>query len=193
MIRYVISPAPAGHRTRLGVCLAALFCLSAMAWGGSLEPFKGTELPAGSSLEDLQGQGHSLEDYRGRILLINFWASWCPPCIREMPALERLEERMAGRPFAIVAINTSEKKYKVRKFTKLIDLRLQVLLDPTGETFAAWGGEVLPTSFLLDTNGRISHIGLGPLEWDSEEVVSVIEAMLSATQTENPATTGSVE
>ena len=193
MTRYLITPALAGHRKRLGVCLTALLCLSTMAWGGSLEPFNGTEPPAGFSLEDLKGQGHSLEDYRGRILLINFWASWCPPCIREMPALERLEERMADRPFAIVAINTSEKKYKVRKFTKLIDLRLQVLLDPTGETFAAWGGEVLPTSFLLDTSGRISHIGLGPLEWDSEEVVSVIEAMLEPEPKVDPATPVSAE
>ena len=113
--------------------------------------------------------------------------------IGQLLLLQRLEARLAGRPFSIVAINTSEKKYKVRKFVKLIDLRLQVLLDPNGEAFAAWGGEVLPTSFLLDPTGRIAHIGLGPLQWDSEEAVSVIEGMLSAAPAENPAATAAQE
>ena len=186
MTRFSISLPEAACRALTGLWFAAGLILSATAWGGTLEPFQGQEPQPGFSLVDLSGQVHDLESYRGRVLLINFWASWCPPCIQEMPALKRLEERFAGRPFAIVAINTSEKKYKVRKFVKLIDLRLKVLLDSNGETFKAWGGEVLPTSFLLDTGGRISHIGLGPLDWDGEEVVSVIETMLNTAPVENP-------
>lgn len=191
MTRLFFSLLPAARRSLTGLWVAASLMLSAAAYGGTLEPFQGQDLDF--ELEDLKGKVHKLEMFQGKVLLINFWASWCPPCIREMPALKRLEERMAGKPFAIVAINVSEKKYKVRKFVKLIDLRLKVLLDEKGETFKAWGNDVLPTSFLLDPAGRIAYIGVGPLEWDGEDVISTIESMLNAENQETPASPELVE
>jgi thiol-disulfide isomerase/thioredoxin len=125
---------------------------------------------------------HQLADYRGKVVLVNFWASWCPPCIKEMPGLQRLQKKLGKQPFDILAVNVGEQKYRVWKFTKLIDFTLPVLLDTRSETFAAWDASVLPTSFLLDTEGRIRYRVQGDLEWDSEPVVTLIRTLLPQQQ-----------
>ena len=167
------------RRHPLRVLAALLACLLApAAGGGTLQPF-GDDIPTpGFTLIDIKGATHTLADYRGKVVLVNFWASWCPPCIKEMPGLQRLQEKLADQPFIILPVNVGEKKYKVWKFTKLIDFTLPVLLDTRKETFAAWDATVLPTSFLLDTEGRIRYRVQGDLEWDSEEVIAVINDLL---------------
>ena len=117
------------------------------------------------SLADLRDSKHALQDYRGKVVLVNFWASWCPPCIYEMPELTRLKQQLADRPFEIIAINVAEKKYRVRKFARLINFNLPVLLDTKSETFNHWGVKTLPTSFLLDKNGHIRYRVRGNPGW----------------------------
>jgi thiol-disulfide isomerase/thioredoxin len=129
-------------------------------------------------LPDLQGQQHNLDDYRGQVILVNFWASWCPPCIQEMPALQKLKQELSGQPFEILAINVGEQKYRVWKFVKLVNFDLPVLLDTRKDTFNAWGSSVLPTSFLLDKQGRVRYRVQGDTEWDSEKVSALIKALL---------------
>lgn len=121
---------------------------------------------------------HTLPDYKGKVVLVNFWASWCPPCIFEMPELKRLKKHFADRPFEILAINVGEKKYKVRKFSKLIKLDLPVLLDTASETFDDWGVKTLPTSFLIDSRGQIRHRVRGNPGWETEEIRNIIEKMM---------------
>ena len=98
--------------------------------------------------------------------------------------LERLKQKLQDQPFEILAINVGEQKYRVWKFTKLVDFELPVLLDPGKDAFESWGGGVLPTSFLLDSKGRIRYRVQGDLEWDSEEVVSLIEALINEEENE---------
>jgi thiol-disulfide isomerase/thioredoxin len=132
----------------------------------------------GFSLPDLKGNLHTPEEYRGKVVLVNFWASWCPPCIQEMPALERLGKQLADEPFEIIAINVGEQKYRVWKFIRLVDFDIPVLLDTDQQTFEAWDVKTLPTSFLLDRNGQLSYRVQGVPEWGSEETLSVIRALL---------------
>ena len=151
--------------------------LATAADGATLERFT----PAQSydfSLADLDGKQHSLADYRGKVVLVNFWASWCPPCIYEMPELKRLQQTFADRPFVILAINAGEKKYKVRKFAKLIKLDLPVLLDSRNHTFDAWQVKTLPTSFLLDSEGRLRYRVQGNPGWELEHTHGLIEELL---------------
>ena len=122
---------------------------------------------------------HQLEDYRGKVILVNFWASWCPPCIKEMPGLQRLQAQLADRPFEILAVNVGEQRYKVWKFAKLVNFTLPVLLDTKSHTFNTWDASVLPTSFLLDTEGRIRYRVQADLEWDTAEVIALIEELLA--------------
>jgi thiol-disulfide isomerase/thioredoxin len=134
------------------------------------------------SLPDLKDKPHSLPDYRGKVVLVNFWASWCPPCIYEMPELTRLKAQLAGRPFEIIAINVGEKKYRVRKFTKVINFDLPVLLDTSNDTFNDWGVKILPTSFLVDADGRIRYQVRGNPGWENETTLSLIETLMDETK-----------
>ena len=96
--------------------------------------------------------------------------------------MQRLQEKLDDEPFVILPINVGEKKYKVWKFVKLIDFTLPVPLDTQSVTFADWDVSVLPTSFLLDKDGRVRYRVQGDLEWDSQEVVSVIEELINEEQ-----------
>lgn len=130
-------------------------------------------------LQDMQDRTHTLADYRGKVVLVNFWASWCPPCIYEMPGLVRLQEKLADRPFEILAVNVGEKKYKVWKFLKLIDFDLPVLLDVSSEAFEAWGVLTMPTTFLVDAAGRIRYRVSGDPGWDTPDTMAVVEKLLA--------------
>mgnify|MGYP000473520607 CR=1 FL=1 len=131
-------------------------------------------------LENLQGQPLSLADYAGRVVLVNFWASWCGPCITEIPSLRDLHARMAGEPFEILAVNVKEGRFKVHRFSRMMAMPFPVLLDPDGQAFAAWDAQVLPTSFLVDVDGRVRSRIQGPLDWTSDEVIREIEMLLPA-------------
>ena len=131
------------------------------------------------SLADYKGNEHRLEDYRGKVVLVNFWASWCPPCIQEMPELTQLKNQLNEKPFEILAINVGEKKYKVRKFAKLINLKLPVLLDTKKDIFDDWGVKTLPTSFLIDAEGNIRYSVRGNPGWNQEDTIKIIEQLIS--------------
>ena len=120
-----------------------------------------------------------LSDYRGKVILVNFWASWCPPCIYEMPELKKLKKHFANRPFEVLAVNVGEKKYKVRKFSKLINLDLPVLLDTDSNTYNKWRVKTLPTSFLIDSDGQIRYKVRGNPGWENKETLLIIEKIIS--------------
>ena len=151
-----------------------------------LEPYSGDDKEF--SLNDLKGNKHTLPDYRGKVVLINFWASWCPPCIYEMPELTQLKAQLANQPFEILALNVGEKKYKVRKFTKLINFHLPVLLDTSKEIFDAWEIKTLPTTFLIDAEGKIRYRVRGNPDWEAEDSIEIIEQLISehTTKTQTP-------
>lgn len=130
------------------------------------------------SLADYKGNEHRLEDYRDKVVLVNFWASWCPPCIFEMPELQRLKKHFSDQPFEVITVNVAEKKYKVRRFSKLINLELPVLLDTSSETYDDWGVKTLPTSFLIDSSGQIRYQVRGNPGWETEDIRAIIEDMM---------------
>jgi thiol-disulfide isomerase/thioredoxin len=130
-------------------------------------------------LRDLEGVARNLAAWRGQVVLVNFWATWCPPCLEEMPSLQRLAERLRGQPFAVVAVNVAEAERRVAHRAQQMGLDFPVLLDADGAAFKAWGGKGLPTSVLVDGSGAVRYLGLGPLEWDGAEAVTAIEGLLS--------------
>jgi thiol-disulfide isomerase/thioredoxin len=131
-------------------------------------------------LEDMDGERHALADYRGKVVLINFWGTWCPPCVREMPSLERLYQHLRDRPFVVLAINQWENADHVFAFMGQIDVfpTFPILFDPDSEVSQAFGVKGLPSSFLLDQEGRVVYRAVGGREFDHPEIVAVIEAML---------------
>ena len=169
---------------RLKFSLPAIFMSLSMLLPQSanslqLEPYRVDQ--AQFSLPGLDGNTHALSDYRGKVVLVNFWASWCTPCVEEMPELSQLKQQLAGRPFEILAINAGESKYKVGQFVKLINFNLPVLLDPSTKVFNNWGIKILPTSFLLDTEGRIRYRARGYTGWEHDQTVSIINKLIAET------------
>ena len=169
-------------RTATSLILLALACLPFTLVGAELESFS-EDKRLDFSLADFRDKAHSLADYRGKVVLINFWASWCPPCIYEMPELTRLKQQLADKPFEIIAINVGEKKYKVRKFVNLVNFELQVLLDTSNKTFNDWDVRTLPTSFLVGADGRVRHKIRGNPGWEQPETISLIEQLIAETAT----------
>lgn len=129
--------------------------------------------------QDLTGATRTLADYRGKVVLLNFWASWCPPCLREMPSMERLRLAMTGRPLAIVALDSAETPDEVNAFLSKMKLGFPILLDPDGSNTRRWKVFALPTTFLLDAQGRVRYVLTGPTEWDEGEALEVIESLLA--------------
>jgi thiol-disulfide isomerase/thioredoxin len=158
--------------------LALLLALATPGLAGELRKLA-APLPAPAlDLPDTKGAPRNLTAWQGQVVLLNFWASWCAPCVEEMPGLQRLAEQMRGRPFVVVAVNVGDSQRRAEHFATQLKIEFPVLLDAEGATFKSWGGKGLPTSVLIDRNGALRYLGLGPLEWDGAEAVAAVEALL---------------
>ena len=148
--------------------------MTASAW---LQPATGNPPPL--ELQDLDGRSHALDAYRGRVVLINFWGMWCPPCLREMPSLQRLRQAMEGRPFTILAVNVNDSLAKVSRYVDRFGLTFTVLRDSNKTAvYREWQVKVFPTTYLLDVDGNIAYRATGALEWDDDEPLGIIESLL---------------
>ncbi len=165
---------------------------AAEAPGGLAPPLRGAfgenftllHPPVPAPLEaftDLAGNRIRLADFKGRVVLLNFWATWCAPCIREMPSLDRLQAALGDRDLRVVAVSIDRAGVKViRPFAKRLGLaRLGLYHDPEGALFRAFGVSGLPASFLIDREGGIVGAYAGPAEWDAPEPRSLIEHYLN--------------
>ena len=145
-----------------------------------LLPYQGDPSAPPLVLTGLDGHIYDLDRYRGRVVLLNFWASWCPPCVREMPSLERLQRQFGGRPFSVLAVNIGEPEADIRRFLARVPVEFPVLLDADGAALQRWKVFVFPTSLVLDSNGRIRLGVVGAVAWDSPSVIEKIERLMPA-------------
>ncbi|MBF0429583.1 MAG: TlpA family protein disulfide reductase [Magnetococcales bacterium] len=125
-------------------------------------------------LKDSDGRVHKLSDYRGKTILVNFWATWCPPCLKEMPSMERLWKEMGEKGFVILALNVGESADAVANFAFQHDLTFPLLLDQNEKTVRDWLVRGLPTSYVVDTQGRIVYQVIGEREWDDPNLKKAI-------------------
>jgi peroxiredoxin len=129
-------------------------------------------------LKDLSGTTHRLADYRGKVVLVNFWATWCEPCRDEMPAIEKLKERFSGQPFAVLAVNVDEPESRIRKFLSTMPLSFTVLLDPARKLARSWNVRLLPASYIVAPDGTIRFSAAGELDWSMREIADRISSLL---------------
>ncbi|MCH8002303.1 MAG: TlpA family protein disulfide reductase [Proteobacteria bacterium] len=129
----------------------------------------------------LDGAPVRLADFKGRVVVLNFWATWCAPCVREMPSLDRLQAALEDRGLAVLAVSIDRGGAKViRPFAKRLGLeRLGLYHDPKGALFKAFGVTGLPTTFLIDRRGQIVGAYPGAAEWDEPEARALIEHYLN--------------
>ena len=144
----------------------------------ALTPASGAAAPA-FSLRDLDGRVHNLADYRGKVVLINFWATWCEPCRQEMPSIQRLRDRLGAKGLTVLAVNVDEPEARVRQFLKKTSLDLTVVMDPNKTAMRSWAVRYLPVSFIVGPDGRLRYRIVGDIEWDNDTVVGTISQLLS--------------
>jgi len=132
------------------------------------------------SLPDMDGASHALSDYRGRVVMLNFWATWCPPCRHEMPSMERLYAKFKDRGLEVVAVNQWEDPDLVFEFTGRLSLSptFPILFDRESRIAEQYGVKGLPTTYLLDRDGNIRFQAIGGREFDHPEVEALIEGLL---------------
>jgi thiol-disulfide isomerase/thioredoxin len=132
------------------------------------------------SLADTNGHSVELSELRGKLVLVNLWATWCEPCLREMPSLERLQSRL-GERIAVLAVSEDRGGNKtVEPFIAKLGLKsVKIYIDPKSEVGHAFGARGLPTSFLIDREGKVLGRVEGAAEWDSPKILGVLEPLLS--------------
>lgn len=162
--------------------LLFIIFLAAVIYFGYLVPEKsglqvGDQAPE-FTLVDEQGAEVKLSDFRGQTVLLNFWATWCPPCIWEMPSLEHLYQVLKSDDFTVLAVSIDEGGWKaIKSFQKEVSVTFPILLDTTGRAAESYGSYQLPESYLIDGKGVILKKYLGPLEWNKTQVVSEIKRL----------------
>lgn len=130
-------------------------------------------------LEDTKGNKVSLSDLRGKIVLVNFWATWCPPCIEEMPSMERLNEVVAGNDFVMLAINTEENgRSVVPAFLEKTPYTFPILYDDKGVVQKSYGVFKFPESFIIRKDGTIAEKIIGPLDWSSLKTITYLKGLI---------------
>jgi peroxiredoxin len=127
---------------------------------------------------NLTGKTVKLTDFRGSIVVLNFWATWCVPCLEEMPALERLSKTLAGRKFRVLAIDLQETPEKVQEFAKTHKFAFDLLLDPAGEISSHYGVNRIPVTYVLDQRSNIIYRAIGPRVWDGAESVAFFQDLI---------------
>ena len=132
------------------------------------------------SLPNLKGEYENTDNYKGSYILINFWATWCAPCVKEIPSLNNLYNKFKDKKkFKMIAINIGQSKEVVKKFLldKSLPVKFTILLDEKMD-LSDWNVQAIPTTFLVDKKGKIIYKAEGEKEWDSDEFTSFFNSIV---------------
>jgi thiol-disulfide isomerase/thioredoxin len=147
-----------------------------------LRTYRGSVMPTPIKLRDASGKAFNIHDYKGKVTLINFWASWCPPCVEEIPSLNRLMDKMKDKPFQLISINYAESPKQIREFLNKVNVDFPVLVDPGGVVASRWKVVAFPSTFVIGPDGKI-HYGVNAgIHWDTDEIIRQLTKLSSKTK-----------
>ncbi len=145
--------------------------------GEGLTPIADAPQAPDFHLSDSEGVGHRLTDYRGRVVIVNFWATWCPPCREEMPSMQRAWEQLRAEDIMMLAINVGEDEDTIFRFTANYPVEFPLLMDLDSKVTGEWPVRGLPTTFVVDPQGRLVYRAIGGREWDDAELLQAVRAL----------------
>ena len=143
----------------------------------TLTPVPGNIPAPDFTLQDIDGNLHRLSEYRGRPVIINFWATWCPPCREEIPSMNRAWHVLREEGIAMLAINVGEDEDTIFVFTADYPADFPLLLDQSGDIIGQWPVKGLPTTYVIAPDGSIAYRAIGGREWDDDELLDVIRKL----------------
>jgi len=161
-------------------CLAlvlVLFCTAVGAVDQTLTPLPGGVMAPDFTLPDTHGKLHRLSEYRGRPVIVNFWATWCPPCREEIPSMNRAWRVLSETGVAMLAVNVGEDADTVFVFTADYPAEFPLLLDVSGEVIGQWPVKGLPTSYVIAPDGTLAYRAIGGRAWDDEVLLETIRRL----------------
>jgi peroxiredoxin len=130
-------------------------------------------------LEDLEGKKMGLKDFKGKVVFLNFWATWCSPCKEEMPSIERLQQKFREKDFIFLTISVDyEGRKSVKEFINKKNYTFLVLLDPKCEILDLYKVQRIPTTFIIDKTGKIMGQATGPRDWNSPEAILLLNSLI---------------
>jgi thiol-disulfide isomerase/thioredoxin len=141
-----------------------------------LSPWTGGATPS-LLARTLAGDPLALADYAGRTVLVNFWATWCAPCVAEMPALQRLRDKLGGQRVEVIGVNFQENAARIQPFVDRLHLTFPVVRDHDGTLRSAWRVNVFPSTFVIGPDQRVALVAIGEIDWDDPAVESRIRSL----------------
>ena len=172
VVLFVLPASAARSRLSSATALAPLIekaGLQPVRPGTAMIDFK-LSTPAGTQVK--------LSSYAGKVVLLNFWATWCPPCRNEIPSIEALYSKFKDKGFVVLGVDLQEDAQSVSIFTKRYGITYPVVLDQTGQVGNEYGARGIPLSFLIDKRGRITSGAIGGHDWAGPQTEALVEALL---------------
>ena len=182
-------------RLRRGILMLVLLILGLVLWvnsdttnAGTLEPLLRAAglhtptkpMPADDfKLPDATGRQHRLRDQQGNVVFLNFWATWCPPCLAEMPSMQQLYQTLRQHAFVMWAVNMQQSSEQVAQYMRAEDLDFSALIDTDGKVVSLYKIQGLPTTYLIDCAGNVVGWAVGPREWMDDPTRTLLTAMLN--------------
>jgi len=160
------------------ILFSAFMLCSLAVSAGTLKAYNGSLISPSFTLQDMAGKSHNLKNYRGQVILVQFWASYCAPCRTEMPSMNNLQKKLKQKPFNILAINMAEEKADITRFVADVKPAFTILHDVDARVLQQWKVFAAPASFLLDKNGEVKFVLYGAVEWDSADIIKTITQLM---------------
>ena len=164
-------------RSLAAVAMIAAMLASSSAQAAPPSDWRGGPTPP-LALKDLDGRDVRLDAYRGRTVIVNFWATWCAPCVEEMPSLMRLRDKYASQGLEVIGVNFQENAARIKPFLQRYGIDMPVVRDHDGSARSAWGVGVFPSSFVIGPDQKVAFVVVGEADWSGPPIEPRIRSIL---------------